>query len=315
MSQDIPFATPFPWEWDSASMADAQKRATDSLRKRRFVGSGLAALRKNAFGANSDMSDSAKNILQSLMQQHNIKVGSEEGDFETEADELYGTSLSYKRSKDANVHGTADEEVLQLARDGRLSMFTSILHIIEEADSPVTTKNLIRNCSLTLLPGDVPGSIDAKEFLLSALHFLSSNFDAGSDQFLPMPLIRPVQTVGDLEKRSYEKAGEWKLVSAKDKDKILHLEHIFMTSPSDWKWVRRENFCPRLSQKDETSFFLKGSIPASASAKKTKGEGTRKRKASSPVPTATSSVNDEVVNDEVVEAVILADASPSNSVA
>jgi hypothetical protein len=310
MSEDIPYATPFPW--DNASMADSQKCANEALRKRRFVGSGLAALRKNAFGASSNMGDVSKNILMNLLQQHSIEIRSDEEAFETEADELYGASLSGLR-REANVPGTADEEVLELARDGRLSLFASILKFIEVDESPVATKNLIRNCCLTVRPGDVPGSIDAKEMILSALHFLSSNFDAGSDQLLSMPLIRPIQEVGDLEKRSYEKAGEWKFVAVEDK--LLRLEQLFLTSSSAWKWLRRETFCPRLSHKDETSFFLKGSIPASASAKKPKGEGSRKRKATDPPPVPTSPVNDSNFDSTpVVEATIVADGSPTHSI-
>jgi hypothetical protein len=315
MSDDIPYATPYPW--DNPTMEDSQKYANEKLRKRRFVGSGLAALRKNAFGPEATMGDVAKNMLMNLLQQHNIEIGGEGDDFETEADELYGDSIS-GLNREPLVPDTAENELLGLARSGRLSLFSSLLKVVEDAESSVTTKNLLRHCSMTLRPGDVPGSLDAKEFVLSALHFLSSKFEASSDQLLPLPLIQPIQEVGDLEKRSYEKAGEWKLDEIKDN--LLRLEQIFISSPSSWRWLKRETFSPRLPQNDEISFFLKGSIPASATAKKTKGETSRKRKAAPSSPPAGGSpspVRDSSAFEStpVVEATIVAEGSPTNSIA
>jgi hypothetical protein len=311
MSEDIPYATPYPW--DNPEMEDSQKYVNEALSKRPFVGSGLAALRKNAFGPNSTMGDVAKNLLMNLFQQYNIEVGNEEEDFETEADELYGGSLDKLRRKTVSI-GTADDEVLELARNGKLSLFGSILKVIEEGESPVTTKTVLRNCCLTLRPGDLPGSLDAKEVVLAAIHFLSSDFEANSDQLLSLPLVRQIQDAGDLEKRSYEKVGDWKLPVIKDN--LFRMEQVFLTSPTSWGWLRREAFCPRLSRKDEASFFLKGSIPASATAKKAKGETSRKRKEVSPTPAASSPVNESPFDPTpVVEAMIVADGSPSNSIA
>jgi hypothetical protein len=157
----------------------------------------------------------------------------------------------------------------------------------------VTTKHLIRSCALTLSPGDVPGALDAKEMVMAALYFLSSRWEprrvgkSSFARFPSLPLIRLVEAVGDLEKRSYIPQYEWwKVVSSPSTftQQVLRLEQVFLTSQSSWKFVPRIKFSPPLSlsglsPNEEAVFFLKGSIPASVTGKK-KGEATRKRKSS-----------------------------------
>jgi hypothetical protein len=308
MSDDLPYATPYPW--DNEDMEEHQNTANKSLRKRKFVGSGFAALYKQTYGPESVATDTTKLILANLLRQHSVKFDGVEEDFETEADDLYGNRLVIPL-KEAVQNDMGDDEILELARDGKLSLFASLLKVIEESNSEVTTKQLTRTCCLTPNPGDVPGSIDAKEMVLCALHFLSSSLEASSDQLVSLPLIRPIQQVGDLEKRSYAKKGDWKLSDILDN--ILQLEQAFMSSATSWKWLARGKFCPRLSLQDEKTFVLKGSIPASATGKKAKAESTRKRKASvsSAGGAPSSPQNDDTM--PVVEATVVMDGSPSNS--
>jgi hypothetical protein len=310
MSQDLPYATPYPW--DNEEMEESYKRANASLRKRRFVGSGFAALYKQSFGSGSTTGDTAKSILTNLLQQNNLEFGEDEEYSETNADELYGSKLTVSR-KETVTPGISDEQIISLARDGKLSLFQSLLKGIDGGSTPVTTKHLIRTCCLTLRPADVPGSIDSKEMILSALYFLSSTFEASAEHLVSLPLIRPLQEVGDLEKRSYEKSRGWKLSDISDK--LLHLEQAFMSSSTSWNWLGRDKFSPRLPRKEEASFFMKGTIPPSATGKKPKGEGTRKRKASSPAAGfVTSPVHDAFDSTSVVEATIVVDASPTHSI-
>jgi hypothetical protein len=119
--------------------------------------------------------------------------------------------------------------------------------------------------------------------------------------------------VGDLEKRSYAKKGDWKLSDILDN--ILQLEQAFLSSATSWKWLERSKFSPQLSVQDEKTFFLKGSIPASATGKKAKAESTRKRKVS--VSSAGGAPNSPQNDDSmpVVEATVVMDGSPSNSAA
>jgi hypothetical protein len=282
MSDDIPFAHPFPW--DSPSMEKSQMTAIRSLRKRKFVGSGLAVLQQESLGRKSRMGKLAKNILRNLFYQHGIETitgGSEQG-FESDANRMMGAGFPRSDNRLVTLKpGSTHDEILSNAKDGRYSLFASLLKVVETGPGPVPTKQILRELCLTLRPGDVPGMMDCKDMMLAALHYLSSHYAAKSDALLQLPLIRPSQAYGDLEKRNFEKVGDWKL--GQIEDKLWTMETIFFSSPSPWKWLRREIFCPRgLSKVDETSFFSKGTIPSNATAKK--GEGMRKRRALSQSP-------------------------------
>ena len=302
MSGNIPYATPYPW--DNNSDIEKSQKVAKKLINQPFVGSGFASLRDDS----RQMSDLAKTYLTNLLQDHGVGMNNnnKKNPLVRNVDELYGLGGSGLEHRKALQAGIPDEEVLKLARDGKISLFFSLLSIIETSDHPVSTKTLLKTCCLAVKPGDLPGSIDAKEMVLAALHFLSARFQVSSEEHIPsLPLIRPIHFTGDLEKRNYEIAGKWKL--AEIQDKVLRLEQIFISSPDRWKWLRREAFCPRLSQKDETSFFQKGVIPPSASAKKPKGESTRKRKAAaSPTPSTAPSHGP---NSPVAEAADVAEAT------
>ena len=148
--------------------------------------------------------------------------------------------------------------------------------------------------------------------VLAALHFLSSKSETQSDHILWLPLIRPLQAFGDLEKRNFEKVGDWRLEDIEEK--LLKMEEVFLSSPSSWKWQKRESLSLRLSKANEDFFFMKGTIPLCATAKKVKGEGIKKRKAAVkktktdfPAGVVEASIDDAVASndDRVVEAIIL----------
>ena len=89
-----------------------------------------------------------------------------------------------------------DSEVLRQAREGKLSLFLSLLKVIDQQhrehlsgegnetadndsckkDAAVSNRQLLRSCALTVQPGLVPGALDAKEVVMAALHFLSSSW-------------------------------------------------------------------------------------------------------------------------------------------
>ena len=301
MNRDLPYATPYPWR--DEEMDETHRVALESLRKRRHLGSGFAFLQKQALGKRSRTHPAAKSILVNLLKEHDIEYRGWEENAGTEVQESFGSRLLAARREAVDLQ-MGDDDVLDLAREGKISLLASLLKVIEQSDSPVAAKHLIKTCCLTPRPGDVPGAMDARDMVLAALHFLASPLDVKSQQFASLPLIRSTQEVGDLEKRSYERYGDWKLSDILGK--VLRLDQAFMSSPHSWKWLSREKFCPRLSSKDELSFFLKGSIPASATGKKAKAEGTRKRKAMSPTIGLSSS-------EPVVEATVVMDASPTHS--
>jgi hypothetical protein len=283
MSEDlIPFAQSFPWR--SASMQKSQIAATRSLRKGIFVGSGLAVLQQESLGRKSKMGKLAKSILRSLVHRHGIELrtGGSEHEIESDASRMPGAGFSRCRSclLQTPKPGSTDDEVLGHANEGKYSLFSSLLQEIEAEPGPVPTKQILRKFCLILRPGDVPGMMDCKDTILAALHFLSSHYATQSNKLLRLPLIRPSQPYGDLEKRNFEKVGEWKL--AHIEEKLWEMEDIFFSSPSPWKWLTRKTYCPRgLSKQEETSFFSKGAIPSGANVKKQNEIGKRKRRATS----------------------------------
>lgn len=124
-------------------------------------------------------------------------------------------------------------------------------------------------------PGNVPGHMDAKEMILAAIDFLASEADGE----LKLPLISTVQHQDDLEKRVYQKEGSWSLSDSNFLDKLFELETIFMEAPM--QPIGRRKYCPNVAPQDELPLLMKGTIPASATAKK-RG-ATAKRK--TPTPT------------------------------
>jgi hypothetical protein len=320
MSENIPYATPYPW--DNPTMEERQRLANQKLRKRPFVGSGLVALQKSAFGSSSTMDGVAQNLLRNLLHEHGVEISVDTAESST-VDKVYGSMVAAPnvQSKGYATVDTKDAEILKGAKAGEISLFLTILKIIDDSTAgPVATKSLFKTCCLAVRPGDVPGSMDAKEMVMAVLQFLSGDCSTDSADLISLPLIRPVQELADLERRTFHKYGDWTF-DEDFKEKVLRLEQIFVSSPSSWKWLKREFYSPRLSSKDESAFFLKGAIPASATAKKPNKEPvSRKRKASlSPTPAESSSSTPGAVDVVVeistsaVEATVVAEESPSNS--
>lgn len=227
------------------------------------------------------MGNVAKNILMNLFHQHGIEL---EGGMEGDESKFKGIGLS---GKPFRIRSLAGENKLENRSELKIaletesedkSLFIALLKAVTESSTGTTsTRQMLRKACLILQPGSLPGMMDSKDMVLAALHFLSSHDETKSDHILRLPLIRPLQAYGDLEKRNYGKIGDWKLEDIKEKLSIM--EEVFLSSPSSWKWQKRESLSPRLSRTDEESFFLKGTIPLCATSKKVKGEFIKKRKA------------------------------------
>jgi hypothetical protein len=135
-----------------------------------------------------------------------------------------------------------------------------------------------------------PISLKFVEMVMAALQFMSRDCEMSSEDLISLPLIRPSQELADLERRTFNKCGDWTM-DDDFKEKVLRLEQIFTSSSSSWRWLKREFAAPRLAQKDEDSLFLKGVIPASAVAKKpTPHISSRKRKANAMASSETGGV-------------------------
>jgi len=274
MSDDIRYAQPFPWIEDSDGIS------TRSLRKRKFVGSGLALLRKESLGSESKMGNVAKNILMNLFHQHGIEL---DGEMESDEKIFKGIGLSDRPLRVSSLTGktelenVSEHEIALETESGNKSLFIALLKSVTDSSAgSISSRQILREVCLLLEPGSLPGILDSKDVVLAALHFLSSNNETKSAHVLRLPLIRPLQAYGDLEKRNFEKVGDWRLEDIKVK--LSRMEEVFLSSPSSWKWQKRESLSLRLSQADEESFFLKGTIPLCATAKKVKGESFKKRK-------------------------------------
>jgi len=159
-----------------------------------------------------------------------------------------------------------DETILELARQvpPQVSVLGSILRTLEEDGGSVPTKSFLKICALALRPGMVPSRMDAKEMVLAALHFLSSDaplpFDAP-----PLPWIRPVQELPDLEKRSYEKFGDWTADAIMPA--IKKVESIFYeATSSNLNGLPRVRFLPTgvSNEMERNLVLLKGIAPSGA---------------------------------------------------
>eukprot|EP00540_Astrosyne_radiata_P008748 CAMPEP_0116828972 /NCGR_PEP_ID=MMETSP0418-20121206/3938_1 /TAXON_ID=1158023 /ORGANISM="Astrosyne radiata, Strain 13vi08-1A" /LENGTH=230 /DNA_ID=CAMNT_0004457891 /DNA_START=88 /DNA_END=780 /DNA_ORIENTATION=- len=178
-----------------------------------------------------------------------------------------------------------EEEVSGLVQGGKASFLGSILRLVENASAPVPAKTIIRGCSLVISPGNVPGHLDAKEFILAALQFLSSEVEGRFN----LPFISAAHHQDDAEKRAYQKTGSWSLSDPEDLERINQLDTIFLESPLPP--LGRARFCPFLAPGEEGPLLMKGTIPSSATAKK-KGAGAKRKSAASP---AVSETADEVI--------------------
>lgn len=244
MSQRILLATPYPW-------APNEKQISHPVSRKR-KGSGLLVL--NQALEDTSTSKRAKEILQNLLGD-DLTEGMTKG-----TRRLATVSLATEPAQPLETIDPSspleDDKLLQMAGEGWFSLLGSILRVIRESPSPVTTKHILRTCSLAVRPGDVPPQMDAKEMILAALHFLSSNHK--SDHW-ELPLICPIQEDNDLEKHSYEPVG------SSTESQVQWLETAFLKAPD--KYLAREKYCPRLKQDEEGPLLLKGTLPTSATPK------------------------------------------------
>ena len=150
------------------------------------------------------------------------------------------------------------------------------------ASIPVlSTPEIVRSCHLTASPGDIPPSMDSKEYTMAALHFLSSNVplisegDYGEnsgeslegwkivrDTFPILPLLMAINPEESLEKRVYARVkpliqlGETERKQSPDsmdsnpdfRRRVLNLERAFTSSLPFSRTICNR---PKQSKKDE----------------------------------------------------------------
>jgi hypothetical protein len=230
-------------------MQDTDNSETDSKKEmaqlKRKLGPGLSVVKLER----ENLSERAQEILSDLLHQHDIKIDHKEA-----------VTPPKKKARKPLETNMSDERVMQLAQQGELSFLASLLRVLEEENAAsLSTKFLMKSCCLAVEPALVPALCDAKEMVMAGLHFLSSNFTSGSPDFPNLPLIRAVSETSDLERRSYEKVGDWRL--AEILEQVLNLEQVFFESQNDYKWMARHHACPNLTTGRDL-LLLKGSPPA-----------------------------------------------------
>mmetsp|Transcript_30743 Transcript_30743/g.35053 ORF Transcript_30743/g.35053 Transcript_30743/m.35053 type:complete len:268 (-) Transcript_30743:100-903(-) len=260
LMESLPRASPFAW-------ADDDEQSSRILIKKR-KGSGLSFLQ------NKNIQGEAKRIMLNLL----------EADPETQDTSHLATSLFYANGGlPASVadEKTEESDIIRLAQEGNLSLFLSILRHFDQQTtslgSSVPTKTILRSCVLAVNPSCTPGNLDAKDMVLTALQFLSCS--ASLDGRIKLPLIEATDQNLDLEKRIYNKVGQWKWADFENNTALSELEMLFNLSP-----IGREKFVPRfLSDEDEQPLLQKGVIPPSAAPKrKGPAPGFRRKPTASP---------------------------------
>lgn len=198
-------------------------------------------------------------------------------------------------SYDTPITGLSDQSILDLAGEGKVSLFGSILRTLEGSGpgGQVSADMFIRSCSLAVRSGDVPARMNAKDMVLAALEFLSSTVPEltgtsgakGRDEeshgslgggmlhqtFPYLPLIAHVGDVNDPEKRVYVKkskgrCGSWSMSDKGFRRRVVRLEMAFMTSTA--QTLGRLRSCPRLGTSAELALMRRGNMSSTFASKK-----------------------------------------------
>jgi hypothetical protein len=99
-----------------------------------------------------------------------------------------------------------------------------------------------------------------------------------------LPLIRPIAILGDLERRNYEKVGDWNLMDILPS--IFALEEHFYHCYSDYRFLPRETFLPitdDMNADEMRRLLWKGEVP-NRIVKTEKRTYNKKPKTSTPTP-------------------------------
>ena len=284
----------FPNRWEEGEgVASGMMERTSNLTN----GTGLSRVQKLA-QSGGDISEGARSILSSLLQEPGA------WHFETNMGGLEDTGLSapvpvVRCAFDPLSHDVPTSElahtdvqtIVELAKEGRLSLFCSILRLFRDSRREISTQIVIRACSHAIRPADVPPDMDAKEEVMAALHFLSSrvpeldaeshvdnlvrSYDSFSvtSLFPSLPLLS-ANSEENLDRRCYVKSGNWSMKDADFRRKVILLERAF--SGSTEANPSRLRMCPRLEDREaEAKLMASGTLPA---ASKTKAGLTAKKK-------------------------------------
>ena len=175
MSDEIPFAT-----LTSPTMVDERQRR---LRKRKFVGSGIAVLKKQT--KNVILGSLGKTILSSLIYQHGIEINEElqvdnidtvqfEEGFvggQQQQQQQQQHQQQHRTNKDHEPNRNDDHTNNNNTDPTSSSFFVALLKAVIGGNdgggnggsfSPVSTRHILTKVCLSLHPGNLPGMMDSK---------------------------------------------------------------------------------------------------------------------------------------------------------
>jgi hypothetical protein len=312
MLASIPEATPFAWP-EGAACPEAEEPDAVGVApppSGQATGTGIAHLQEKLRKSNADMSTRAKSALWELCVRHSVPPVAkkmeppyetyEEYEAEDDEDEAPPPPPPSKKVKKEATVTVLDPSVqdetalLERASKREVSLLASLLAVVDQAgggSAAVRSQQLVKQTALAVHPSGTPGKMDAKEMVLAALHFLSSEHrTVGGDGrvVIELPLLKPVAEAPDLEKRSYEKAWPWQLGALVPAVTDV-LEDCFYDCSAHYAWLSRDRFCPRTGPSDDTSWLATGRVPPQLLLKIPKrpgggGGGQSKKRTSPTVP-------------------------------
>jgi hypothetical protein len=313
MVDRLPIAPPFAWhehddddndDYDgnhqnrssTSNTAKIKRPSSSSL----MIGSGFCYLH-HGISSNFFSNDGTKQILSGLLQEHGIptQMGTNNSIHRSYPDIR---PLKRPRNRPSIILGDDmnEDALLSLSsfskkQEKNVSLLGSLLSILDRDDTgaPISAKILVAKCALTVNPASAPGNLDAREVVLAALQFLSQEYnphdgssvdDMDSIELPNLPLIRPVAILGDLERRNYEKVGDWTLTDILPS--IFVLEDHFYHCYSDYRFLPREKFLPitnDINEDEKRRLLWKGEVP-NRIVKTEKRTYNKKQKTSTPTP-------------------------------
>jgi hypothetical protein len=259
------------------------------------------------------LSETAKHLMLQLLKDENIRLSDYPNGTLSKSCRRKGAQSDMKIIDPAIM---SDEYILDLAYKNEISLFGSILFILEQYltkgdptapsttsnTSSVPTKYILQKCAYAVPPHQTPGLLSAQDMILMALHFLCQEYSPstrwGDSKYekdvlseLRFPLLYTTSAMGDLERRNYVKAYDWKIDAILPQ--VLEFEQDFYNSilddcvtadadrsdavPRYYHWLPREKFCPNISINDtlRRTLLLQGQNPASTNNSKGKAKTTK----------------------------------------
>lgn len=267
------------------------------------------------------MSETSKHLLIQLLKDENIRLSDYSSGSLSKSHRQEGAQ---NEMKVVDLTTMSDEMILDLAYKNEISLFGSILFILDQYltndscnttstsnVSCVSTKYILQKCVYAVPPHQTPGLMSAQDMILMALHFLCQEYscpkirsdakgEGGASSELQLPLLYTTSAMGDLERRNYAKAYDWSIdeilphVFELEQDFYSAILDDFVTSGKErsditlthYHWLPREKFCPPIRFEDtlRRPLIMHGHSVASTNSNKPRAKTAKGVKRKQAVP-------------------------------